>query len=163
MRERMPWLAGALTGTFAAGFVVGWAAAHLLRMFIINYGGTSGPAPAVPYATFDQPVRSPSGNYLLTMYTAYDGEGHFCRFDVTTAGRETPRRVVFVPVDRFPLERHPYFLWDECNRIWAYCPETRTVFWVEQDDGTWAKHHYPHDQIPAPPFLKKANPERHPA
>lgn len=86
------------------------------------------------FATPDNPVVAPSGNYVLVIDAGFNDavyDNGFSAYD--SADPDTP---IFTANTRYRTRDRLYFTWDENDNIWVYSGDTGLSFW-EKQDGLW--------------------------
>ena len=93
------------------------------------------------FATPDNAVLSPSGNYILTIENDFEEDVYTNRFVIYTSDDDTSP--VFECEKAYRTRDRLYFLWDELDNIWVYSGDIGTTLW-SKDNDVWT------DQYPAP-------------
>ena len=86
------------------------------------------------FATPDNPVSSPSGEFVMEIEPGFEGEVYINRFHVLTEAGET----VFVATRAYRTRDRLYFCWDDSDNIWVYSGDVGTSVWVK-DELVWTE------------------------
>lgn len=111
-------------------------------------------------ATIKNPVKSPSGKYLLIIIEGNDGIVNYNQFQIAKINNEEMKsEVIFNSLDKFRTRDTVYFLWDNEDRVWVYSGDIGTFYWIRKNDNVWEKQRYvDHKDTPVPEILKKLRP-----
>ncbi len=90
-------------------------------------------------ANQQQPSRSPSGRYVLTVpIEAYSTQPGARMWRVTI--HDTQGKLLYQDtISDFVGNLNVYWTWDENDRVWLYSSDTGEVFFWELTGGAWAK------------------------
>ena len=86
------------------------------------------------FATPENPVISPSGEYRMVIEPSMADEVFFNHFEVYRARDEDQR--IFIGDQRYRTRDRLIFLWDEDDSIWVYSGDTGIAYW-QKDGETW--------------------------
>jgi len=113
-------------------------------------------------ATPENPVKSPSGKYLLIIENGYDGVIHYNQFKIINIDSQNNIISVEYKSDyKYRTRDTLYFLWDLYDRVWIYSGDIGTTYWEKSNNNLWLKHIYRVTDIPAPDLLKELRPKYH--
>jgi hypothetical protein len=99
----------------------------------------------VLFATPDNPVSSPSGNYVLTVESGFNDNVYNNHFVVYEAGDNAP--LVFASDKEYRTRDRLYFLWDENDNIWVYSGDIGITLW-QKEDNIWVEQYPAKSDMP---------------
>ncbi len=89
---------------------------------------------------YDDPIKSPSGKYLLEIMNGYNGVFHYKTFSISLTEDETNPKVIYTSNERYRIRDELYFTWDDSEDIvWVYSGDVGVFYWEYSDNG-WEKH-----------------------
>ena len=93
------------------------------------------------FATPDNSVISPSGDYVLKIENGFDDSVYTNRFLIYASVDDAS--LVFKSVKNYRTRDRLYFLWDEKDNVWVYSGDIGATLW-SKDNSIWV------EQYPAP-------------
>ncbi len=93
-------------------------------------------------ANQQQPSRSPSGKYVLTVPIDTHSTQPGARMWRVTICDAQGKLLYQDAASDFIANLNVYWMWDENDRVWFYSSDTGDVFFWELAGGAWAKTHW---------------------
>jgi len=97
------------------------------------------------FATPDNPVESPSGNFLMVIEAGYNDNAYDNHFVIYKSDDE--EQPIFISSKKYRTRDRLYFLWDEADNIWVYSGDSGTALWLKDND-TWSEQNSAPDYKP---------------
>ena len=95
----------------------------------------------INFATPDNPVESPSGEFKMIIEAGYNDNVYDNHFIIYQSNEND--EPLFISDKNYRTRDRLYFLRDESDNIWVYSGDIGTTLWLK-DDNTWI------EQYPAP-------------
>jgi len=97
------------------------------------------------FATPDNPVESPSGDFLMVIEAGYNDNVYDNHFVIYKSDKEEQPK--FISSKKYRTRDRLYFLWDEADNIWVYSGDSGTALWLKDND-TWSEQNSAPDYKP---------------
>ena len=97
------------------------------------------------FATPENPVTSPSGNYVLIIKEGFDDNVYNNCFYIYRVN--DMNQSIYVCLKKYRTRDRLYFLWDEKDNVWVYSGDIGITLWLKKGNE-WVENHSPRNDLP---------------